>query len=476
MPRFAFSEPSIGSTTTRTGRPPERALAELLGDEREAARSSALEPGDDGVLGGGVDRRRVVAALAAPQHGLALDPGRAGRARTPRMSATHARQSSSQGHGSHAGGRAGRRASFGIEVRRLLRHHLAAARTREHVLDPRRPQRGRRRPPRRGRRGATASRQSGVYAIPRGRSRSTSSTSSSPGSPSTSAASPVAVDDRRGALVRRRREPRERVLESSGRLRRRLDRAAGSREDRCVGKISSPGSAVETSTASIRALSGVPSSREGERGLVAVVAVGDQQLPLGEELARRRRRRRRRQSRAPSTSRSGVAVGRRERRCAVVEQEDRLELRARRAKQAQPALLRAARASARAAARRRVSYGSARSEATRPVARPRDAVRARRSPARAPRRRLVVAHEHALARASRGSARPPPPPSRRASGGRRCAGRALEQRSSRSSAARRRRTAARRARRAARRRRAYRTRGTAATSAIGASVPSRPAT
>ena len=35
-----------------------------------------LEPGDDGVLGRSVDRRRVVAALPAPQHRLALGPRR----------------------------------------------------------------------------------------------------------------------------------------------------------------------------------------------------------------------------------------------------------------------------------------------------------------------------------------------------------------------------------------------------------------
>ena len=76
MPRFALTEPSIGSTITRSGSArPEDALAELLRDEREVS-SVRLEPGDDGVLGGGVDRGRVVAALPRAQHGLALGTGR----------------------------------------------------------------------------------------------------------------------------------------------------------------------------------------------------------------------------------------------------------------------------------------------------------------------------------------------------------------------------------------------------------------
>ena len=56
----------------------ERALAELLRDERELVPvpMELLEPSDDGPLGGIVDRRRVVAALAGCDDGLPLDPGR----------------------------------------------------------------------------------------------------------------------------------------------------------------------------------------------------------------------------------------------------------------------------------------------------------------------------------------------------------------------------------------------------------------
>ena len=54
---------------------PEDPLAELLGDEREVL-VERLEPVHDRGLSGGVDRRRVVAALALGEHGLALDSGR----------------------------------------------------------------------------------------------------------------------------------------------------------------------------------------------------------------------------------------------------------------------------------------------------------------------------------------------------------------------------------------------------------------
>jgi hypothetical protein len=63
MSRLAFSEPSIGSQTTRQGAPePKTALAELLRDEREVL-VELLESVDDGRLGRRVDRRRLVAAL-----------------------------------------------------------------------------------------------------------------------------------------------------------------------------------------------------------------------------------------------------------------------------------------------------------------------------------------------------------------------------------------------------------------------------
>ena len=76
MSRFALSEPSIGSQTTM-GRAAavERPLAELLRDEREAL-VQRLEASHHGGLGGRVDRRRVVAAEAGGEHGLALESRR----------------------------------------------------------------------------------------------------------------------------------------------------------------------------------------------------------------------------------------------------------------------------------------------------------------------------------------------------------------------------------------------------------------
>jgi hypothetical protein len=51
----------------------EAPLAELLGDEQEVL-AGLLQPPDDRRLGRGVDRRRVVAALAFPDHRLARFP------------------------------------------------------------------------------------------------------------------------------------------------------------------------------------------------------------------------------------------------------------------------------------------------------------------------------------------------------------------------------------------------------------------
>src|SRR5262249_57802522 len=50
-------------------------LAALLGDEH-AVEVGRLEAADDRVLGGSVDRRRLVAALAGPDDGLAVGSSR----------------------------------------------------------------------------------------------------------------------------------------------------------------------------------------------------------------------------------------------------------------------------------------------------------------------------------------------------------------------------------------------------------------
>ena len=76
MPRFAFTDPSIGSTTTLNA--PSRsepASSQLLRHEHEVLAERG-KPLDDGVLGSLIDRGRVVSTLAPPQHGLALDTRR----------------------------------------------------------------------------------------------------------------------------------------------------------------------------------------------------------------------------------------------------------------------------------------------------------------------------------------------------------------------------------------------------------------
>ena len=71
MPRFALSEPSIGSTTTSVA--PVAVAADLLGHDRHV---EVAEAGEDRVLRRLVDRRRVVAAFALAYDGLALDARR----------------------------------------------------------------------------------------------------------------------------------------------------------------------------------------------------------------------------------------------------------------------------------------------------------------------------------------------------------------------------------------------------------------
>ena len=112
---------------------------------------------------------------------------------------------------------------------------------------------------------------------------------------------------------------------------------------RCVGKISSPGERDETSTANVCVADGLLLAERDGR-LVAVVAVGDQQRHVELELAASRAARRCVRTPPSSTSISGSPVGHGDGRVGVVEQEDRLELRARRAQQAQPVLLRPPRA------------------------------------------------------------------------------------------------------------------------------------
>ena len=72
MPRFAFTDPSIGSTTTVHGPPDPNRRVPSSSETSTKSSLEGREPLDDRVLGRLVDRSRVVTTLAPAQHGLAL--------------------------------------------------------------------------------------------------------------------------------------------------------------------------------------------------------------------------------------------------------------------------------------------------------------------------------------------------------------------------------------------------------------------
>ena len=322
-----------------------------------------------------------------------------------------------RGHGS-SGWKSRPETSFGIEVRALLRHRLAAAGDREHVLDPSRPhQHGDLRLTLSTAR--TASCQSAVYVRPSWPRRSTSRTSSWPVAVESEFGRP-AVDDGRGSIAgelsrARASAPRDSVVR----------RAPAVACDACGrrgawGRSSARDRRRLTSTTIMYPLSGVPLLVVRERGLVAVVPVGDQEPPVGEGLAER--------SSSVEPPEPGaldldlrIAAGDLERRVAFVEEEDRLELGARLAQQAESPLLRpAVRSLVGQDGARLVRLDPQRPDQARPRAG--DPVRADvvlgqrpERPARSGTRTPSLAP---LAEA-RGR---PPPPSRAASGGRRCTG------------------------------------------------------
>ena len=186
MPRFGVDRAvdRVDDDARRAARA-EDALAELLRDEHEVG-AGRFEPRDDRVLGGRVDRGRVVAAFASAQHRLTLGPRRQADERLLDVGDRRAAESEPVGHGS-SGWKSRPESELREEVGRLLRHHLAAAGALEHVLDPRRAQQE-------GDVGLALVDTSGGLARvgrvgdPVVAERSTSSTSSSPGSPWTSTA------------------------------------------------------------------------------------------------------------------------------------------------------------------------------------------------------------------------------------------------------------------------------------------------
>src|SRR5438094_527040 len=141
MPRLAFSEPSIGSTTTCVAPPAPNARSP------SSSEISMKSPPMSS------SRRTIAASDAASMATVSSPPWPApttgsrstrvgSSASTPRTSSTAARQVASQSV-KWLKEKSGRQ--LGIEVGGLLRQHLALARAREHFLDPRRPEQERRR-------------------------------------------------------------------------------------------------------------------------------------------------------------------------------------------------------------------------------------------------------------------------------------------------------------------------------------------
>ena len=340
MPRLALTEPSIGSTTTAAGRR-RRTRARRAPRRRASDRASRrLEARHDRLLGRRVDRGRVVATLAGAQHGLALGAcGQRGEGLVEVRDA-RTRQNASQSITDRPGGRAARRRASG----RSRSSSAASAR--------------RGAPARRRRRSAAGAKKERAVSLA-GHRRALL--------PRAGPACTRARRDRSDRRARRRARParrgRARVWPARHAHRRRtiggsrLERArerprrcrigspSGSMSSRpvktrCVGRISRPGSDVETSTASSRSAPASlrrtrPRSRSGgaRRRSAAAGRRRTPGLPVVVQRARAACRRRRV---------SGSPGGRWSGGCPVVEQENRLELRARRAQQPQPALDRAA--------------------------------------------------------------------------------------------------------------------------------------
>src|SRR5256886_15660030 len=317
IPRLASSDPSIGSTTTCVAPP-----------EPNVRSPSSSEMGV--TWGPGAWSRRTIASSAAGSIATVSSPPwpapttgsrstRVGRSSsTPRTSSTAARHVASQ---SVKWLKQKARSQLRIEVGRLLRQHLALAGAAEHVLDPRRPEQERslglavvdgRDRFAALRRVADALRRQGVDDLD---------------------VEPVAleqliaaapVEDNPRELVTRLvdrcpMDAVDRLSEPMGREDRQSLLAGRDEHDHHPGTC-------------LRAVLLV----EGKRGLVAVVAVGDQELRVGEALAGIVL-----DAPDPVAPRGEVrlALGNLD-RVAVVQQEDRLELGPRRPQEPQAPLLR----------------------------------------------------------------------------------------------------------------------------------------
>ena len=187
IPRLALTEPSTGSTTTRTGPPSPKPRSPSSSETSVKSQLERLEPTDDRVLAGGVDRRRVVAALARRGGPARARDGSAARRGSPRRRRRTRGRARASRVTARAGGRGVRRAASGRSTSSSAASPRRAAHARTRPRCASRAAGTRSRPAPRSTR-ATASARSGVYAIPSWPKRSTSSTSSSP---------TVAVDEAR---------------------------------------------------------------------------------------------------------------------------------------------------------------------------------------------------------------------------------------------------------------------------------------
>src|SRR6185295_11546029 len=129
IPRFALSEPSIGSTTIRHGPSPSR-----MPTSSETIVAPSTSRRRSRITRSAAASTAVVSSPPWPSPTTGSRSTRVGRsARTPCTSSTAPRQSASQslkGQEQETGD------ELGIEVGALLGHRLAALGDREHVLDP----------------------------------------------------------------------------------------------------------------------------------------------------------------------------------------------------------------------------------------------------------------------------------------------------------------------------------------------------
>ena len=406
MPRFAFSEPSIGSTTTtrragcRGGRPPRRRSSTSRSRRRARIASSAAlstavvssppRPCADDRLALGPRRQLLEDAprRPRPRRGRRASQSVTAGGRAGRSSASDRRTCSSA-----ASPRRGRAISHTSSIRVGRRRNAASASPRSTA--------------------ATASRAYGVYVTPSRREP----------------VDDLGVERRRPRAARSRPAGRARGPGSSSpgarRSACRSRRSTDSRDRDASGRSSGlPGRSARSRPSATRFL-GAVLLVEGERRLVAVVAVGDQELRVRELLGERVAELgvetpEARTSRRPPPRRCPARRGRRPRSSRP---------RAGRSARAGCASPRAA-ADAPPSARRACARagGSRGSRTARPAARrrsPRACARrrrARRSAARATSTPARASSTSTPAAATLRGRAQPAPPRRAASGGRRCAG------------------------------------------------------